>query len=112
MDNKLYVTITIKNEAGISSRVNAASRASTGTHNTPTSDLSIADLLSGVKNDTGDFVKYFPDSMLDNEQLAAKENAIAREEAKLADMKYEYAVENGDDGTVRKMLRDSAKKKG
>lgn len=51
MTNRLYVTVTIKNEAGISSRVNAASFANTGTHNTPASELSVAGVITGVKTD-------------------------------------------------------------
>ncbi len=44
-NNKLYVTVTVKNEAGISSRANAASWASTRIHNTPASTFSIADVM-------------------------------------------------------------------
>ena len=112
MDNKLYVTVTVKNEAGISSRVNAASRASTGTHNTPASEISVADLIADVKDDTGDLVKYMPDSMLNPEQLQAKNKAIQREQSKILDMRYEYAVREGKTDKAEQLLRDKATEQG
>ncbi len=112
IDNKLYVTVTVKNEAGISSRTDAASWASTNTRNTPASSLSIAEILGGVKDESGDLVKYFPDSMLNDSQMQAKKGAVQKEAARLKDLRYENAVDRGNTVAAEQMLEEKADAQG
>lgn len=109
--NKLYVTVTIK-EAGVTPRGPAADMADVSFRSRPASVISLTELIRDVKDNTGDLVKYFPDSMLTAEQQAAKEQAIERDETRLNDMRYEYAVENQNTEKALGMLRERAAEKG
>ena len=44
--------------------------------------ISLPDLIKGVNGNNGDFLKYFPDSMLDDEQIAYKNAALEKERVK------------------------------
>ena len=66
--SKLYITVTMKNEAGIASRPAIAQRANDNIRDTPASEIRVADWISEVKDITGDLVKYFPDALLNEEQ--------------------------------------------
>ena len=46
------------------------------------STISLPDLIKGVNGNNGDFLKYFPDSMLDDEQIAYKNAALEKERVK------------------------------
>ena len=112
MENKLYMTVTLKRtEAGIKPRGYTAN-ASVSNHGTPASTINVADLIANVKDDTGNLVKYLPDEMLNEEQKQAKAEALARDAKRLGDMKYEYAVERGDTEKAERLLRDKAAEKG
>ena len=49
----------------------------------PTSTISISDLVGIVNPSEGDFLKYFPDSMLDSEQIEGKNKALAKDAEKI-----------------------------
>ena len=49
----------------------------------PTSFISIAALVGIVNPSKGDFLKYFPGSMLDSEQIAGKNKALAKDAEKI-----------------------------
>ena len=66
--SKLYVTVTMKNEAGITSRAVMSQMDSADNRDTPASEIREADWISEVKDITGDLVKYFPDALLNEEQ--------------------------------------------
>lgn len=100
-ENKLYVTVTIKTEAGVTPRTAATEIANDNNRSLPASEIRVADLILDVKDNTGDLVKYFPDSMLNEDQRGTKQKAIARDEERLGDMRYEYAVEQGDARVIR-----------
>ena len=112
MPNKLYVTVTMKKEAGVTPRGSTASSASVSIRSRPASIISLTDLIANVKDDTGSLVKYLPDQMLTEDQRSAKEKALAEDEARLSDMRYEYAVEQGNDQLAQKMLKEKADKAG
>lgn len=110
--NKLYVTITMKTkEAGITPSP-ASSNSEGLVLGTPASKASVADIASLVKDDSGSLVKYLPDSMLSEDQRAAKRAALTAREEKLEDMRYEYAVERGDLASAENMLRQKAAERG
>lgn len=112
MENKLYMTVTLKRtEAGISPRGYTAN-ASVSNHGTPASTINVADLIANVKDDTGNLVKYLPDEMLNEEQRQVKVEALARDAKRLGDMKYEYAVERGDTEKAERLLRNKAAERG
>lgn len=108
IDNKLYVTVTIKNEAGVTPRGSTASADSVSIRSRPASIISIADLIANVNDETGGLVKYIPDQMLNSNQLAAKQKALAEDSERLSDMRYEYAVQQGNTSTAEKMLQEKA----
>ena len=112
LSNKLYVTVTIKNEAGVTPRISAADLADENARSRPASVITVADLIANVKDETGGLVKYLPDQMLNSAQLEAKEKALAEDAVRLGDMRYEYAVEQGNQEAVENMLQERAKKAG
>ena len=109
--NRLYVSITAKMEAGIYLSDRTTNTGGDGL-STPASEISLAYIVGNVKDQTGSFVKYFPDSMLSGEQIQAKEAATTAEKTHLADMRYEYAAERGDVETTSRMLSDRASQMG
>lgn len=112
MNNKLYVTVTMKNEAGVTPRGSTAVSASVSVRSRPASIISLADLIANVKDDTGDLVKYIPDQMLTDEQCEKKKDALARDEKRIRDMRYEFAVQQGNDEKALKMLNEQAERAG
>ena len=112
LTNKLYVTVTMKNEAGVTPRISNAEMASENARSRPASVISLADLIENVKDDTGSLVKYLPDQMLTEEQRLAKEKALAEDEIRLGDMRYEFAVEQGNVQKAQTMLSEKAEEAG
>ena len=104
--------MTIKTEAGVTPRTAATEKVNDNNRSLPASEIRVADLISEVKDNTGDLVKYFPDTMLSAEQVEAKQKAIAKDEERIGDMRYEYAVEQGNETTVQNMLLEKAEKNG
>lgn len=90
-DHKLYLTVTLHTkEAGISLRdSNASFEKETHVRSTPASIYSISDIIANVKDNSGDLLKYFPDSMLSSEQIDIKNDAIDKETKK-----YKKCVKN------------------
>ena len=84
--NKLYMTVVLSKKENrdlhgnldYDNQLNAA---------TPASDISISDLVRNVNPSEGDFLKYFPDSMLDNEQIEGKKAALAKDAEKYNTLK-------------------------
>ena len=71
---KLYMAVTINKEGG---SVSAGSPQIMGPQAlVPPSIISLADLVKGVNEANMDFLKYFPESMLDDEQIAYKNAAL------------------------------------
>jgi len=112
MPNKLYVTVTMKNEAGVTPRGSTASSASVSIRSRPASIITLADLIANVKDESGGLVKYLPDQMLTEEQKQAKEKALAEDEIRLRDMRYEFAVEQGNIQKAQTMLSEKAEETG
>ena len=112
MENKLYVTVTMKKEAGITPRGSDASKANVSIRGTPASEFSLTDIVANVKDETGGLVKYLPDELLNQEQVAWKEAALERDGIRLGDMRYEYAVEKGMTDRTNEMLEMQASDKG
>ena len=48
----------------------------------PPSTISLTDLVKDVNKENMDFLKYFPDSMLSNEQIEYKNTALEKERIK------------------------------
>jgi len=90
-NHKLYITVTLNNEkeAGIFPRPTDGDSSHSLVHGTPASEISIADLIAGVKDEKGNLLKYLPDSMLDESQRSIKGNAITQEQARLSQMREE-----------------------
>ena len=77
---KLYMAVTINKEGG---SVSAGSPQIMGPQAlAPPSIISLADLVKGVNEANMDFLKYFPESMLDDEQIAYKNAALEKERVK------------------------------
>lgn len=79
--NKLYlsVVLTKKESRNLSGNL-GQNQLNTAP---PTSVISIADLISIVNPSEGDFLKYFPDSMLDSEQIESKNKALEKDAEKV-----------------------------
>ena len=107
MNNKLYVTVTMKNEAGVTPRGSTALSASVSVRSRPASIISLANLIANVKDDTGDLVKYIPDQMLTEKQCDKKKVALARDEKRIRDMRYEFAVQQGNDEKTGQYTMDT-----
>lgn len=103
--NKLYVTVTLTTkEAGIMPGLHA-SQKETLSAGTPASEISIADILRNVNDPNGKLVKYLPDSMLNEEQRAAKEKALEKDQGYLKELRERPVNERRESARGR---RDSA----
>ena len=79
--NKLYLSVVLtKKESRYPHGNLEQSPLNTAT---PASAISIADLVGIVNPSEGDFPKYFPDSMLDSEQIEGKNKALTKEAEKV-----------------------------
>lgn len=112
LNNKLYVTVTMKNEAGVTPRISDADVANENARSRPASIINLTDLIANGKDETGGLIKYIPDVMLTEEQIRIKQKALAADEVRLRDMRYEYAVEQGDVPKARSMLQEKAREVG
>lgn len=75
--NKLYLSVVLtKKESRYLSGNLGQDQLNTAP---PTSTISISDLVGIVNPSEGDFLKYFPDSMLDSEQIDGKNRALAKD---------------------------------
>lgn len=103
--NKLYVTVTLTTkEAGIMPGLHA-SQNETLSAGTPASEIRIADILRNVNDQNGKLVKYLPDSMLNEEQRAAKEKALEKDREYLNKLRERQVNERRESARGR---RDSA----
>ena len=83
--NKLYLSVVLtKKESRHLSGNLGQNQLNTAP---PTSIISISDLVAIVNPTEGDFLKYFPDSMLDSEQIAGKNKALAEDAEKVEKLK-------------------------
>lgn len=79
--NKLYMSVVLaKKESRVLDGNLGQNQLNTAP---PTSTLSISDLVGIVNSSEGDFLKYFPDSMLDSEQIEGKNKALAADAGKI-----------------------------
>lgn len=79
--NKLYLSVVLTKKG---SQHLGGNLGQDQTKTTPlTSTISIADLVGIVNPSEGDFLKYFPDSMLDSEQIEGKNEALAKDAEKI-----------------------------
>ena len=107
--NKLYLTVTI-DENQRNNDV-STSLGQNQLHNgiTVPSDISISDLVKSVNASNGKFLKYFPDSMLNSEQISAKQEALKADEERINQYRNgerpSYSSENSDD-LVKKIQAD------
>ena len=84
-NNKLHVTVTLnEKELGVLTPDALSDNTQTHENALPSSEISIADLISDVKDDSGSFFKYLPDSMLNEARIASKNVAIAEDEERIA----------------------------
>lgn len=74
---------------------------------TPASAISIADLLGIVNPKEGDFLKYFPDSMLDDDQLEGKKVALYKDDAKIEGLKVNLKNETKSESSQEKEIQKS-----
>lgn len=83
--NKLYLSVVLaKKESRHLSGNLGQNQLNTAP---PTSTISISDLVGIVNPSEGDFLKYFPNSMLDGEQIEGKNKALAKETEKVENLK-------------------------
>ncbi len=76
---KLYMAVTINKEGDTV----IAGSPFQGPHTlAPPSTISLTDLVKDVNKENMDFLKYFPDSMLSNEQIEYKNTALEKERIK------------------------------
>lgn len=80
VEPKLYMAVTINKEGDTVT----TGRPETGKVPiiAPPSTISLSDLVKGVNSNNKDFLKYFPDSMLSNEQIEYKNTALEKERIK------------------------------
>ena len=92
------MTVTLhKKEAGISPRDNDTSfDKETRVRSTPASVYSISDFIANVNDNTGDLIKYFPDSMLTAEQIEVKNKVLGKDSARIEKMRREYTEANSE----------------
>ena len=76
---KLYMAVTINKEGDT---VITGSPSQGPPIIAPPSAISLSDLVKGVNKENMDFLKYFPDSMLSNEQIEYKNTALEKERIK------------------------------
>ena len=76
---KLYMAVTINKEGDT---VITGSPSQGPPIIAPPSTISLSDLVKGVNSNNKDFLKYFPDSMLSNEQIEYKNTALEKERIK------------------------------
>jgi len=76
---KLYMAVTINKEGDT---VITGSPSQGPPIIAPPSTISLSDLVKGVNSNNKDFLKYFPDSMLSNEQVEYKNTALEKERIK------------------------------
>ena len=97
--NRLYVSVTLTTkEAGITPRRADSSEMNPHILGTPASDIKISDILKNVNDPNGKLVKYFPDSMLNEEQRAAKKTALENDRSRVEKLRGE---------TDRSSMRDN-----
>ena len=97
--NKLYVSVTLTTkEAGITPRRADSSEMNPHILGTPASNIKISDVLKNVNDPNGKLVKYFPDSMLNEEQYAAKNTALENDRSRVEKLRGE---------TDRSSMRDN-----
>ena len=84
----------------------------------PASEYSLADLFREINTTDAHFLKYLPDGFLSEEQITAKEGAIAEDTARIdgyekrnsdRDSDYMDAVNRGDMETAQRMVDEAAK---
>lgn len=104
-DHKLYVTVTVNNKkAGIETLATHGVSTTASKSATPASEISVADIVKNVNPQNGDLLRYLPDDMLTQAQIESKQAAQTKENRRLNDMRYEYAVEKGYDDRAREQL--------
>ncbi len=96
--NKLYLSVVLtKKESRYLSGNLGQNQLNTAP---PTPTISIADLVGIVNPSEGDFLKYFPDSMLDTEQIEGKREALAKDAERVENLKA--PMKNHPEGDIMK----------
>lgn len=99
--NKLYVSVTLTaKEAGIRPRRADSSEMNPHILGTPASDIKISDILKNVNDPNGKLVKYLPDSMLNEEQRAAKKTALENDRSRVEKLQGETDKSSMRDNTT------------
>ena len=85
--NKLYMSVTLKK---IRADILAALPNNSSENATPsTLNISIAEIIKNVNPSDGDFLRYVPDEMLNEEQIKSKREAEEKERLKIESLKNE-----------------------
>ena len=108
-ENKLHFTVTLdENQRNNDVTTNLGQNQLNNGITVP-SDISISDLVKSVNASNGKFLKYFPDSMLNSEQISAKQEALKADDERINQYRNgerpSYSSENSDD-LVKKIQAD------
>lgn len=93
--NKLYMSVTLKK---IRADILAALPNNSSENATPSAlNISVAEIIKNVNPSDGDFLRYIPDEMLNEEQIKSKRESEERERLKIESLKNEYTREESSD---------------
>lgn len=106
--NKLYISVTMKKiEADLMETPPNAERSTKISKST--SIYSLPQIIKNINPSDGDFLKYVPDELLNEEQLQSKNEALEREEVRLENMKNDYLRTTVSEKTVTKRKKSVEK---
>ncbi|MBQ4159378.1 MAG: hypothetical protein IJD83_00450, partial [Clostridia bacterium] len=95
-DNKLYLSVCLKNKTEAGRLAEDADNVGLTSAAPTASTISISEILENVNPEYGDFLKYFPDSMLSKEQIEAKNAALAKEAEYLESIRKDNSSSKSD----------------
>ena len=89
IDGRLYMTVALTNikEANVLGESIVANQSNKSSNLLSASEINIAELVKRINPVEKDFLKYFPDEMLNEEQVKAKITAIDKNKEKIANIK-------------------------
>lgn len=112
-DNKLALSSVEKDKIKRQRSKNRTAEENIGVYDSRSVKISIARIIENVKNKN--FVKYFPNNMLSDEQIKIKEDAVKETQTDTNnknDERYETFVKEGKDSSAKQMLKMRAKQQG
>ncbi len=95
-DNKLYLSVCLKNKMEAGRLAEDADKVGLTSAAPTASNISIYKILQNVNPEYGDFLKYFPDSMLSEEQIEAKNVELVKEEEYLESIRKDGSPPKSD----------------